>query len=1099
MRIRNRAALAALLGCMLLGAGASGVSAQGVTTGAIAGTVTDPQGQPVAGAEVRVVNRATGYTTSTVTRSNGFYLVQGLEVGGPYTVTISSLGFQEFRRDDIYVRLSATTRVDAQLSVQAVELEALAVSVARSGDFSPSRQGVSSVVSDTLLRRMPTLSRDFVDLVKLTPQVVYPASGAASAAGAYNRYNTFTIDGANQSERFNLGSSGGIPGGGSGGKIIPADAVKEFRVMMTPTDVRQGNFAGMLVNAVTKSGTNEFHGGAVFSYRNESMAAQPLREPEYNVAQYGFHIGGPIIKDRLHFFIASEWQQRSTPASGPYYTASGAPSPEPNAPAVPLDSLRVIADIMRQQYGFDVGGVGPVDLETPLTNLFGRIDFAISPNHRLVLRQLINRAEDGSFFRNSNTLTPSANAQNSGFRFGSNMFTRVNRNNSTVLQLYSNFQNGISNELIVGYNTIEDIREVPVAAPEISVGVGNPPRAVTFGTEQFSPNNILEQDIIEVVNNVTIPFGDHTITVGGRFDHTHIYNNFAQRSYGVYVFPTIEDLRNGRPSSYSIGYDNSGTGKGIPADFRVQMYSLYAQDQWTVNDRLTLTYGLRADIPRFLDRPLLNQRLLDSLAVNRHEPIRTDGVPKTQVLWSPRFGFNYDPTGDQRNQVRGNIGIFTGPPPYILLGNAFANTGLGLVTLNCNGDATPEFTLDVTQLPRACAGQAPPAPGQAWTAGVNTTDPNFKYPQYLGMSLGFDRQLPYNTVLTVEGMYRKAINGVLVRDLNLKGPRMVNGQPYRDREGRVLYADTILPDGRVQNDGQRVIASLTEGIIDVTNQSEDYNYSLSVQLNRRFSESFEATVGYTYMQSKDVQSLTSDRAISNWRNGRQLSTSHDDLTPTTSYFERPHRIVAYGTYTLPWKLTDISVYYEGISGTPITYTATADLNGDGWANDPIYVPRDATDPNEIRIGTGVGTDFEPDPDAARAFEDFIKKQRCLDKQRGKIMERNSCRSPFQHRLDVSIRQSIPQFRGNQLTVQLDIFNFLNFLNRDWGLIKLPTLSPTFPDQRVLIHQRRNPGPLSESVPTYQLDPKVWKDGAGPFDAVANSSYYQMQLTVRYAF
>src|SRR5690606_21291261 len=253
------------------------------------------------------------------------------------------------------------------------------------------------------------------------------------------------------SERFNLGSAGGIPGGGSGGKIISAEAVKEFRVMMTPTDVRQGNFAGMLVNAVTKSGTNEFHGGAVISHRNEAMAADPLREPEFNVTQFGFHVGGPIIQDRLHFFIAPEWQRRSTPAGGPYYTSSGGASPEP--PAVPLDSLREIADIMRQQYGLDVGGVGPGGLETRLTNLFGRIDLAIPPTTRPYFRQLLHRAEDGSFCRNSNTLNPSANVQTSGFRFGSNMFSRVNRNNSSVLQLYSNFPSGISNELIVGYNT----------------------------------------------------------------------------------------------------------------------------------------------------------------------------------------------------------------------------------------------------------------------------------------------------------------------------------------------------------------------------------------------------------------------------------------------------------------------------------------------------------------------------------------------------------------------------------------------------------------------------------------------------------------------
>jgi len=929
--LARRTLAATLLASAAAGA-LAGARAQGVTTGAITGIVTDEQGRPVPGAQVRVVHRGTGYTATALSRANGLYLVQGLEAGGPYSVSVQSIGYQPVERDGIYVSISQATRVDIRLAVQAIALEELRVTAERAADFSPTRQGVSSVVSDTLVRRIPTLSRDFVDLVKLTPQIVYPASGAASAGGAYNRFNTFTLDGANQSERFNLGSTGGIPGGSAGGKIISVDAIREFRVFLTPTDVRQGNFAGMLVNAVTKSGTNDLSGGAVFTYRNEDLAAEPLRVTRLDVKQFGFHLGGPIIRDRLHFFIAPEWQQRSTPATGPYYTASGGRSPAPDTPVVALDSLRAIADIMRTRYNFDVGTVGPVDLETPLTNLFGRIDFAISPHHRLVLRQLVNRAEDGSFFRNSASLNPSPTVQNSGFRFGSNRFTRVNKNNSTVLQLYSNFAGGLSNEFIAGYNHIEDIREVPVRAPEISVGVrdrGGTVRAVTFGTEQFSPNNVLKQDIYEVVDNLTIPLGAHTITVGGRFDHTHIFNNFAQRSYGVYVFPTIEALRNGTPSGYSVGYDNAGPGKnGIPADFRVQLYSLYAQDQWAVNDRLTLTYGIRADIPRFLDRPLQNDTLTALLRPQGLD-IRTDrAVPRTQVLWSPRIGFNYD-LGDQATQVRGNLGVFTGPPPYILLGNAFANTGLGLVTLSCTGSATPDFTVDVDRLPRACRGQPEPLPGQAGTAGINLTDPNFKYPQYFGTSFGFDRRLPFNTVLTVEGMYRKAINGVLIRDLNLRGPRLVGGHPYRDRYGRVLYADTILANGNVINNNQRRIltyrgVSFSEGLIEVTNQSEDYHYTISAQLTRRFSDAFEATVGYTFMRSRDVQSLTSDRAISNWRNGRQLATSHDDLTPTTSYFDRPHRIVAYGTYTLPWKLTDVSLYYEGISGVPFSYVANGD-------------------------------------------------------------------------------------------------------------------------------------------------------------------------------
>jgi hypothetical protein len=1117
----------ALIGLAFLGAGWAEAQAQGVTTGAITGTITDPAGQPLAGVEIQVVNRESGYSNNTLSRANGLYLIQGLEVGGPYTVTVRTLGYADFVRSDVFVRLSTATRVDAQMSVQAVQLQALDVTVARTADFSATRQGIAIQVSDTLVNRVPTFSRDFIDLVKLAPQVVFPSSGAASGAGAYNRFNTITIDGANQSERFNLGSTGGVPGGSASGKVVSMDAVKEFRVMFTPTDVRQGNFAGMLVNAVTKSGTNQLRGGGSFTYRSNedvlgvNLVGEDLRASEFQVQQFGFHLGGPIIRDRLHFFIAPEIQQRTRPAGGPYYAAGGQPSPV--APAVPLDSLNRIAQIMRDNYGFDVGATGPVDNENPLTNLFGRLDFQISPEHRLVLRQIYNRSEDDSFSRNINSFNANPLNQNSGFRFGSNQFSRVASNYSSVAQLYSNLTAGMSNELILGYSTIRDERSVPVQAPEIAVGVAvtsgttTTTRAVTFGTEQFSPGNLLEQDIFEVVNNFTIPMGSHTLTFGGRFDHTRIFNNFAQGSFGVYTFPSIAALAAGAPGGYAVGYANSRNDADIPADFRVQVYSLYGQDQWAVSDRFTITAGLRADIPRFLDRPSQNDTITNLLAAAGLPGLRTDAVPSTQVMWSPRLGFNWDPTGDQMNQIRGGIGIFTGPPPYILLGNAYSNTGLGLVRLSCTGANTPGFTLDVGNLPTSCANQPAPAAGQAGTAGINTVDPNFKFPQYFGVSAGVDRRLPFATVLTVEGLYRRAINGVLVRDLNIRGPRMVGNEVYRDVHGRVLYADTFAANHAVTNARQRYVTSVrnvafNEGVIDVTNQSEDYNWSLSSQLNRRFSDRFEATLAYTHMRSQDVQSLTSDRAISNWRNARQLAGAHEDLQTTTSVFSRPHRVLAYGTYTMPWQryLTDVTLYYEGSSGAPVTYVAggtNGDLNGDGYAgNDPLYIPRNALDVSEIRIGTGVGAAFVQNVAAAEAFDRFISSQACLNEQRGQIMERNSCRTPFQHRMDLSIRQAIPTLRGQQIGVQLDFFNMLNLLNSDWGQNRLPTLSPTFNDQRALVVSGRNPGPINQSLPTFGFDNRLYQSNADlpnfgdplPFQG-RQASVYQIQLTLRYNF
>lgn len=1101
VRLSRAVAAAAVLSMLVVDAGV----AQGVTTGAITGRVTDEQTQPLVAAVVQIVNRSTGYTAGTRSRENGLFLVQGLEVGGPYSVTVRAIGYEPYVRDEIYVKLSEATRVDAQLTARAVELAAVTVIGAVTPEFSPTRQGVSTQISDTLVRRIPTFSRDFIDLLKLSPQVVYGGSGAASGGGAYNRFNTFTIDGANQTERFNLSATGGVPGGDAGGKIISLEAVKEFRVSFTPSDVRQGNFAGMLVNAVTKSGTNELHGGGNFAYRSNNgvlgvdLVGKDLLGSEFDVKQYGFYVGGPIVRDRLHFFVAPEWQRRTNPVTDP-------------VTLIPTDSLTLIANIMRQNYNnFDVGTAGPIDIETPLTNLFGRIDFQISPTHRVVLREIYNRADQDEFFRDLDSHNSSPLVQTQGFRFGSQNFSRETRNNSTVAQLYSNFSRGWSNELIVGYNTIKAERIVPVQAPEVSVGVnvGGIRRAVTFGSEQFSPQNVLDQDIFEVVNNFTIPTGRHTITVGGRFDHTHILNRFPQGLYGVYKFDSIAALQAGMPNGYAVGYANSRRFEDIAGETRVQVYSLYGQDQWSVNERLTVTAGLRGDIPRLLDTPSQNDTLTNALAAVGLPGVRTDAKPKTRVLLSPRIGVNYDITGDQRNQIRGSVGIFTGPPPYIQLINAYQNTGLGLVRLSCTGPDTPPFTLNVNALPTACAGQSPPPAGQAGTIGVNLNDPDFKFPQYFGLSAGFDRQLPHNFVLTIEGLYRKAINGVLVREANLRGPRMVGGQPYTDRDGRVLYADTISPSGSVTNNNQRWLTTLrgvgfSEGMIQVTNQSEDYNFSISTQLNRRFSESLAATVAYTYLQSKDVQSLTSDRAISNWRFGRQLSTSHDDIRATTSNFERPHRFIAYGTYTLPWRLTDVTLYYEGISGLPFVYVVSGDLNGDGSnGNDPIYVPRDATDPSEIRIGTGVNAAFVQDLPAAQAFDRFISSQKCLDSQRGRIMERNSCRSPFQHRLDLSIRQAIPQLRGHQLALQLDIFNFINFIgqrfNEDWFEIRLPTLSPTFNNQSALIQTGRNSGPLNQSTPTYRFDNALHPGAPKPFEGRTAASSYQVQVTLRYSF
>ena len=1101
--------MSVLAAIAMLPAGAvlSRADAQGITTGAVGGVVTDSAGAPLGGVQIQVKNTASGYSVAASTRDNGRYLVPNLEVGGPYSVTVRRIGFGAQTRDNVVVSLTQTTQVDFRLGAQAAQLSGVAI-VATTSEFSSTRKGIETTVDDSVISRIPTLNRDFTDLVKLSPHVQSPQTDGPSAAGAYNRFNNFTIDGANQNDRFNLGASEGVPGGATGGRLISIDAVKEFQVLLTPADVRHGNFAGMIVNAVTKSGTNTFSGGATYAYRDPKLAANQdfIRNSDFKVHQYGFFLGGPIVKDRVHFFIAPEFQSKAQPAIGPYAGQS-------TVEAGTVDQATLTRIAAATSSLFPIGGTGLISNDNPLTNLSGRIDWSISDRHRFAFRQLINSAEQDEFSRNARTFNNGVGQQNAGFRFTSNSFIRQNKNYSSVAQLYSSFSNGSSNEFQVGYNTQKDERIVPVRAPEISVqvpvtnaqgGTSNN-GSVTFGTEQFSPDNLLKQKVLEVSNNFTMPLGSHTVTLGGRFENTSIFNNFAQRLFGVWAFNSVADLETRTPLNYSLGYSNGGP---IAADFSVQQFAAYVQDQWDVTDRLSVTAGLRADMPRFSDEPAENSRIADAFRAAGITDVRTSATPKSAVLLSPRIGVNWDPTGTRSTQIRGTVGIFTGLTPLIMLGNAYANTGLGLVTLNCTGTGVPVFTTDVDNLPRSCRNQPAPLPGQASTAGVNVNDPNFKYPQNFSASVGFDHKLPWQTTFTFEGLYRKAINGVLVRDRNIKGPRLVGGQPYLDRNGRVLYADTINLTGGITNTNQRVMPTLSEGVIEVTNQSEDYSYSIATGLRRRFGRLVNAGVSYTYMRSYDLQSLTSDRAISNWRNGAQFAGRETDLALTTSVFERPHRLSLNGTVTAPWKSTELSVYYNGSSGTPIVYTANGDLNGDGFnGNDPLYIPRNATDPNEIQLGApqnpnaavSATNPFVLDPAMAQAYERFISANDCLNEQRGQIMERNSCRTPWSQKFDISIRQSLPELRGQRLTLQLDVFNFGNLLNKKWGQVELPVLSPTFPQQQILQLRSRTAGPLSQSQSQFTFNSTVQQGGAFLKQQTLASNFYQMQLTVKYTF
>ena len=1069
----------------------STLAAQGITTGAISGLVQSEANQPLASAQVQIANPSTGFTTVATTRDNGRFFVQGLEVGGPYTVTVRHLGMAPSTRTDIYVRLSQTTRLDFILRTRPVVLSGVLVEATRTEVFAPSNTGMKTVVSDTAIQRLPTTSRQLTDFIKLTPQVSQSGPGY-SGGGMSNRMNNVQIDGASERDVFGLGSTG-TPGAEVNAKGISIDAVKEYQVLLAPFDVRQGNFGGLLLNAVTKSGTNEYRGSAYYFFRNERFGQDTnvLHSAKFDRTQWGFTVGGPILKDRLHFFVAPEFTAQNTPVSGPYKGQATNISPlfpfGPTAAGATTfqDTLaRFDTAMARIAAGFDLGSAGYRNIPNPLSNLFARLDFQINDMHRLVFRYNYSRGE---------ALRQQGGRGTTTAVFTSNHHNFVNEKNAPVVQLFSSFKNGSFNELFVGYNKWSN-RRTPLVKnfPQITINnvtsVNGNARIIT-GADQFSQGNELDTKSWEFTNNYTRPWRTHTLTVGTRNEHVWLRNLFTQSSYGVWSFRNLDSLSAGNPNTFrkAIILANGGN-----VEFSALQSAFYGQDQWQVTPNLAVTLGVRWDVSNFLDDIKYNA------AIDSAYGRRTDDIPTTTVQFSPRVGFNWDVTGTLTDQIRGGIGLFVGTPPYVWLENAYLNSGNVQTFLNCVTAGTapaPAFAVNPSGI-TTCRNGA----GFAPIGDVNFLSKSLKFPQPMRGTLAYDRRLPGDLIATVEGMYSKTLNQFFFKSLNTSGPQGTG------QAGRVVYvnslnaatgsAATLLPAPVTANGG---IARFTTAI-DLQNQSKDYSYNVTAQLRKRYADNWEGMLAYTYSQSRDAQSFTSSTHISNWQFGRTLSGRQEDPYTSVSLFDQPHKIMATGTYTLNWAkvATDFTFFYQGVSGSPHDYIyggtgGAGDLNGDGvQGNDLLYVPKNALDPAEIRYRL-VGT-RQPAQQAVD-FENFIVNSECLSKHRGQILPRNSCRLPFLNQMDASIRQRLPTIRGQDVAVTLDIFNFGNLLNKNWGKLRTMPLSGNS-NVPLVTHVGYSTASPTTAVPIVQFTPPT-----GGEYTILNSAlnFWRTQLSVRYSF
>ena len=1036
------------------------LSAQ-MTTGNIGGRVTGASGEGIPQAQIQVTNGATGVTVGTMTRSDGNYLMAGLEVGNQYRVTVRRIGFQPQTIGPVRVILGQTTPVAFVLTNAAAQLAAVTIEGARTDALiAPTQKGSQTTITDTLLRKLPTLNRTFTDFVALTPQVSTTGPGV-SGGGVDNRYNNIQIDGATERDMFGLGSTG-QPGGQANGKSIGLESVKEYQVLLAPYDVRVGDFAGLSINAVTKSGTNQLTGEAYSFYRNQNFQRTEPYLGTFNQNEYGFALGGPIMKNKVFFFVNPEFQARSVPAAGP---ALGDASTKVTSGLVSQFTSALSANGMS-----NLGDASRVNNQNPLANVFARLDFALPWNSTLVLRDNYAHAEQQVFSRGATGATPS-------FPLTSNLYQFTSDKQAPVAQLRTNFSNGSYNEAIVGYTRIRDKRATPgTLEPQVTVNI-NGTAALVAGTEQSSQANQLDQDIIELTDNYTIPIGSsNRFTIGTQNQWYKVRNLFGQSLVGAWFFGSMDSLTAGLPDKYQVGVPVTGDGA---VRFRAGQYSGYAEDEWTATPNLNMTFGLRFDDPIFFNKPPENQTVLSQFGIN------TSQVPSGNIQWSPRFGFNWNATGDGKNQVRGGVGAFQGAPAYVWMSNEFQNSGgvSGFASLTCSNAATsPAFNAtNVAHAPQACSNGTTAAAGSE----VDYANQNLKFPQTIRGNLAYDRDLGDGFVFTGEAMYTRFLNSLFYTNDALQD------QPIGTAlDGRALYGTALsTPSLKVAS---------RNAVFVMQNESKDYSYSYTAQIQKRFTRNFGGSLAYTYTQSYDIQDLTSSTATSQWRFGRPYAGSQDDISLGHSAWETPNRVIGDVSYTLPSK-TSLSLIYTGQSGLNFTYTSTQDLNGDGQtSNDPIYIPKGPTDPKGPVFVTSGSVTATPAQQAA-AFNNFISSNACLNSQRGTIMTRNTCQSPWTNEFDVAVEQALTTIRGQNLSLRLDVINIGNLLNKNWGQqITTSNFSPVAiytQSGMVLPGTTTTAGAnLANGVPRVTFDPNF-----NPFTYQNVYSVYGMQLSLRYSF
>jgi len=979
-----------------------------VTTSEISGKIEDTNGAPLPGATIMAVHEPTGTKYGITTNGEGRFSLQGMRTGGPYKVEISFIGYSKETYSDIYLRLGETYPLNVKLKESSVDVEE--VKVVGQSNFTSQKTGAATNFSNAQIENTPSVNRSIYDIAKLDPLVSTSKLGGISIAGTNNRYNSFQIDGMVSNDVFGLAGTG-TNGGQTGANPILLDAVEEIQIVVAPFDVRQSGFTGGGINAVTKSGTNEFKGSIYGFYTNQNMYGKynQVSEKDEDLTEQstktlGFTVGGPIVKDKLFFFAGGEYVYNTTPSS--YY-------PGYSESYISEAEAKAIAD----RY-YDITGnqdsYGERNINKKGISAIARIDWNINEKNKLALRYQLNNSSQDVYSSSS-----------SYYYFANSAYTITNKTNSFVAELNSNINNQLHNEARAGLTIVRDNRDIDNSGPTIQIdNLGGTYDATTgwsegtttayIGTEYSSGANSLDQDIYTLEDNLSWYKGNHTLTFGTHNEVYNMSNLFIQAANGAYYYNSLNDFIADSAWKFVYNYsdyDLTGT-YNWQSEVKAGQFALYAQDKWNVSNELTITYGLRIDVPVFLNEPSTNSTFNSSDYASAFD-IKTGEVPSSKIMLSPRLGFRWYANDDHSTLVRGGAGLFTGRVPFVWMSNVYSNTGVEMkgTTITSNVPSFETYGND----PVAAMNSAS---GSSTNPTINTVSKDFKFPQTFRANLALEQKFLGDIKLTIEGLFSKTYNNVFFKNLAL------------ENEGKKVYA--------VSSDDEASAATYYTNnsgdyyaIVNLENTNKGYSYNLTAKLEKSFESGLDLMGSYTFGHSYAVNDGTSSVAYSNWKYNYSLDPN-DKNEVGFSKFDIPNRIVLQVAYTTPkyangMLATIVALIYNGSNGMrySLTMSESKDFNGDGYkGNSLLYIPTES----ELAKMT-----FATEEDRT-SFGNWIKDDSYASENRGQYADRNSNCSPWENHFDFHIAEDFYYLKekGSKISLTFDIINVANMLNKEWG-------------------------------------------------------------------